>query len=94
MNESIMKTDRLGRLRYAPEQKAAVIEAYHASGMSAPRFAGSATVFLTFFQNCVISLGFRVAKCCFINALRWISVSGQQNPSVHRGGRSNWPIIG
>jgi hypothetical protein len=25
MNESIMKTDRLGRLRYAPEQKAAII---------------------------------------------------------------------
>ena len=39
MTESIMKTDRLGRLRYAPEQKAAIIEAYHASGMSAPRFA-------------------------------------------------------
>jgi transposase-like protein len=39
MNESIMKTDRLGRLRYAPEQKAAIIEAYLASGMSAPRFA-------------------------------------------------------
>lgn len=39
MNESITKTDRLGRLRYAPEQKAAIIEAYLASGMSAPRFA-------------------------------------------------------
>jgi transposase-like protein len=39
MNESIMKTDRLGRLRYAPEQKAAIIEAYLTSGMSAPRFA-------------------------------------------------------
>jgi transposase-like protein len=39
MNESIMKTDRFGRLRYAPEQKAASIEAYLTSGMSAPRFA-------------------------------------------------------
>ena len=39
MNESIMKTDRLGRLLYAPEQKTVVIEAYLASWMSALRFA-------------------------------------------------------
>ena len=39
MNESIMKSDRLGRLRYAPEQKKAMVDAYHTSGLSAPRFA-------------------------------------------------------
>ena len=39
MNESIMKTDRRGRLRYTEEQKSTMIEAYRASGLSAPRFA-------------------------------------------------------
>ncbi len=39
MNESIMKTDRRGRLRYTPEQKKTMIDAYLASGLSAPRFA-------------------------------------------------------
>ncbi len=39
MNESILKTDRRGRLRYTPEQKNTMVEAYLASGLSAPRFA-------------------------------------------------------
>jgi len=39
MNESIMKADRRGRLRYTPEQKQTMVAAYHASGLSAPRFA-------------------------------------------------------
>ncbi|MBN8459236.1 MAG: hypothetical protein J0M04_15505 [Verrucomicrobia bacterium] len=42
MNESIMKTDRRGRLRYTPEQNTMVdayLAAYLASGLSAPRFA-------------------------------------------------------
>ena len=39
MNESIMKTDRRGRLRYTPEQKKTMLAAYRASGLSAPRFA-------------------------------------------------------
>lgn len=39
MNESIMKTDRRGRLRYTPEQKRTMVDAYLASGLSAPRFA-------------------------------------------------------
>ena len=39
INESIMKTDRLGRLRYTPEQKKTMVDAYLASGLSAPRFA-------------------------------------------------------
>ena len=39
MNESIMKTDRRGRMRYAPEQKKTMVDAYLASGLSAPRFA-------------------------------------------------------
>ena len=39
MNEVILKADRRGRLRYTPEQKQALVEAYEASGLSAPRFA-------------------------------------------------------
>ncbi|MFU8892295.1 MAG: IS66 family insertion sequence element accessory protein TnpA [Luteolibacter sp.] len=42
MNETngvILKTDRRGRYRYSPEQKQALIEAFEASGLSAPRFA-------------------------------------------------------
>jgi transposase-like protein len=39
MNESILKTDRRGRLRYTPEQKQTMVDAYRASGLSAPRFA-------------------------------------------------------
>ena len=39
MNESILKTDRHGRLRYTPEQKKIMVDAYRASGLSAPRFA-------------------------------------------------------
>lgn len=39
MNESLLKTDKIGRLRYTPEQKKAMVEAYLASGLSAPRFA-------------------------------------------------------
>ena len=39
MNESILKADRLGRLRYTPEQKKTMVDAYLVSGLSAPRFA-------------------------------------------------------
>lgn len=39
MNESIMKADRHGRLRYTPEQKKTMVDAYRVSGLSAPRFA-------------------------------------------------------
>lgn len=39
MNDSIMKADRRGRLRYSSEQKAAIVEAYQSSGLSGPRFA-------------------------------------------------------
>jgi transposase-like protein len=39
MNEVILKTDRRGRLRYTPEQKQALVEAYETSGLSCPRFA-------------------------------------------------------
>ena len=39
MNESMMKADRRGRLRYTPEQKQMMVDAYRASGLSAPRFA-------------------------------------------------------
>lgn len=39
MNESMMKTDQRGRLRYTPEQKQTMVDAYRASGLTAPRFA-------------------------------------------------------
>lgn len=39
MNESVLKTDQIGRLRYTPEQKRTMVDAYRASGLSAPRFA-------------------------------------------------------
>jgi len=39
MNESIIKCDRQGRLRYSPEHKQALIEAYESSGLSGPKFA-------------------------------------------------------
>jgi transposase-like protein len=39
MNESVLKTDQIGRLRYTPEQKKTMVDAYRASGLSAPRFA-------------------------------------------------------
>lgn len=38
-HDSLVKFDRRGRLRYAPEQKAALVEAYAASGLSGPKFA-------------------------------------------------------
>ena len=39
MNESLLKTDNIGRLRYTPEQKKTMVDAYSVSGLSAPRFA-------------------------------------------------------
>jgi hypothetical protein len=33
MDESIMKSDRRGRLRYTPEQKKSMVAAYMASGL-------------------------------------------------------------
>ena len=39
MNESILKTDKIGRLHYTSEQKKTMTDAYRASGLSAPRFA-------------------------------------------------------
>jgi transposase-like protein len=38
-HDSLVKFDRRGRLRYGPEQKAALVEAYAASGLSGPKFA-------------------------------------------------------
>ena len=38
-HDSLVKFDRRGRLRYAPEQKAALMEAFAASGLSGPKFA-------------------------------------------------------
>lgn len=39
MNESLLKIDRIGRLRYTSDQKKTMVDAYRASGLSAPRFA-------------------------------------------------------
>ena len=38
-NDTIMKADRRGRLRYGPEQRETLVAAYEASGLSGPRFA-------------------------------------------------------
>ncbi len=39
MNESLVEADKLGRLCDTSEQKKTMVEAYRASGLSAPRFA-------------------------------------------------------
>ena len=38
-NDTIMKADRCGRLRFFHEQRTALLKAYQASGPSGPRFA-------------------------------------------------------
>lgn len=38
-HDSLVKFDRRGRLRYAPEQKAAILDAFASSGLSGPKFA-------------------------------------------------------
>ena len=38
-DDTILKSDRRGRLRYSAEQKACLVDAYQASGLSGPRFA-------------------------------------------------------
>jgi transposase-like protein len=38
-HDALVKFDRRGRLRYAPEQKAALLEAFASSGLSGPKFA-------------------------------------------------------
>jgi transposase-like protein len=38
-HDALVKFDRRGRLRYAPEQKAAILEAFAKSGLSGPKFA-------------------------------------------------------
>lgn len=38
-NDSIIKSDRRGRLRYTPDQREALVEACQASGLSTPHFA-------------------------------------------------------
>jgi hypothetical protein len=38
-HDALVKSDRRGRLRYAPEQKAAILDAFASSGLSGPKFA-------------------------------------------------------
>ena len=38
-NDALLKSDRRGRLRYSPEQRSALVDAYQSSGLSGPRFA-------------------------------------------------------
>jgi transposase-like protein len=38
-SDSLVKADRRGRLRYSPEQRSALVDAYQSSGLSGPRFA-------------------------------------------------------
>ena len=39
MHDIVIKSDRRGRLRFTPEQRAAMLEAFDASGLSGPKFA-------------------------------------------------------
>jgi hypothetical protein len=43
MNEVILKADRRGRLRYTPEQKQVLIDAYETSARDLPRCTASTT---------------------------------------------------
>jgi transposase-like protein len=38
-HDIVIKSDRRGRLRFTPEQRAAMLEAFDASGLSGPKFA-------------------------------------------------------
>jgi transposase-like protein len=38
-HDIILKSDRRGRLRFPPEQRLALLDAYDASGLSGPKFA-------------------------------------------------------
>jgi hypothetical protein len=53
MNESMMKADRRGRLRYTPEQKQTMVAVYRASGLSAPRFAAHHGVNVQTLDTCI-----------------------------------------
>lgn len=39
MNESLIRQDRLGRMRFSREQREALLDAYEASGLTGPQFA-------------------------------------------------------
>ncbi|MCF7733779.1 MAG: hypothetical protein K9N23_18970, partial [Akkermansiaceae bacterium] len=38
-HDIILKSDRRGRLRFSPEQRSALLDAYDTSGLSGPKFA-------------------------------------------------------
>ena len=38
-HDIVIKSDRRGRLRFTPGQRATMLEAYDASGLSGPKFA-------------------------------------------------------
>lgn len=38
-HDALVRSDRRGRLRYAPEQRTAILDAFAASGLSGPKFA-------------------------------------------------------
>jgi hypothetical protein len=38
-HDIILKSDRRGRIRFTPEQRTAMLDAYDASGLSGPKFA-------------------------------------------------------
>lgn len=39
MNESLIRQDRLGRMRFTREQREALLDAYEGSGLTGPQFA-------------------------------------------------------
>jgi hypothetical protein len=40
-HDIILKSDRRGRIRFTPEQRSSMLDAYDASGLSGPKFATS-----------------------------------------------------
>ena len=51
-HDTILKADRSGRLRFSPEQRLALLQAYQTSGLSGPRFAALHGVkYQTFLTN-------------------------------------------
>ena len=52
-HDTIMKADRRGRLRFSQEQRAALLKAYQASGLSGPRFAALHGVKYPTLANCI-----------------------------------------
>ena len=91
-HESIIKSDRRGRLRYTPEHKAALTEAYEASGLSGPRFAAIHGVNYQTLDTC--QLDPEEKACGFFSAFGSIEFRLPLLDSRRSGGRSRCRRVG